>query len=305
MIFPYLDLFLKNYAVSNHHYITSKFTQLGEWMDQRQITLSTLTKIQMAEFLLTVVNDMKIRKKTKGKYKSTYNKYFKMLRDYNLIKDSPIPESEIKFTDYISDKVAKKHLIPELRLADVEQLIAHAKRANKRMYVFLVLLAYNGMRPSELRSLKLNLINFNTKAIISGVVPGCQKEFLCIYFIPDKFIPYLMNYITELKALYRDPEYLFEEPTSKKGFISEKSVASDLRKYRDVLQLNCKVNPHSFRGMLNFERFISTHSNDALMAILLNQIPKGTNAEFYLKQLHDDIKERRHFWVEFTPDIKI
>jgi site-specific recombinase XerD len=305
MIFPLIEEFYECYSERARRYLQTKMQVFGIWLDKKKTSIYDLSPIEMRQFLEKEINSMQVRAITKHKFAQAYSAYFEFCIENGILEKSPFPKiPAIRFEDHISDKLAKKALKPLLYEDAINKLIAHAWANNKRMYVFLVLLAHNGIRCSELRSLKLDLIDLNINAFGSGIIPGAMKKLLCLYFIPDSFAMYLRNYIEELKRLYTNPEFLFFEPTSEEHFISERSVCRDLWKYAEDEKLNCKVNPHSFRDCLNSIR-LNMDCPDSVMAILLNQEPKGTNAGHYLKLLSTNILERRKWWVRFTPTFRI
>lgn len=303
MILLGLDIFLEDYSEKNQKYYTAQLHEFRKFLEGKGIaSLTDIKKIDVKEFC-SYINKKKLRETTKSKRYQTIILYVKFLTEYEYI-DSNITIKKPNFTDHISDPQLKKMKLGLIQNEGIIELIRHAKKVNFEMYIILSLLSHNGMRISELLSLKISNIDPNNRILVSGLEINASKESICYYFIPPKLIPDLREYINSLMQKFRDPIYLFPGDT-KSGYLSRQNVSRNIAKYKNYLVskniiTDCLVNPHVFRKTLNFER-LQMGCNDSVMALLLNQTPKGTNARYYL-DMFKDITIRRNFWDKFTPD---
>lgn len=307
MILPNIDDFLSGYK-------TEKLRK--EYARQLSIFRSYLEKIEnlksfnevkrihVLRYCNNYINKKKWRKSYKSKRYQTIQQYLKFLFEYETIPERLHLTKKPNFNDYVSDMVLNRMTLPLPTNEDIKQLLSHAKKHNFKSYIAMALLAHNGMRISELISIKLSHINLQERTITSGLEEIDSKESVCFYFIPEKLIPDLEEYIDDLTSQYRDPIYLFPGNTQT-GYCTKHNINRNFKKYRDILVKNkkindCKVNPHCFRKKINHDR-LAMNCPYPLMAILLNQEPEGVNAQNYLDEVRHNIKVRYTYWKKYTP----
>jgi site-specific recombinase XerD len=304
MIISGEEEFLADYCAKNKKYYHDILIMFKEYLEDHQVgSLQDMERIHVKGFS-SFLNTKEWRKSTKNKRFNVIMLYLKFLHEYNFI-NKLLTIKRPNFSDFVSDKVAKKlsRSLPDRNT--ILQILAHAKKVHRKMYVLLVLLVHNGMRISELVSIKLSNVNLEERLLVTGLEKEHAKESICYYFIPAKFVIYLSNYIAELKVEYKDPIFLFPGSDSQRH-LTITNAARNIAKYCNLLLVQnkialCNANPHSFRHALNYER-LKLGCNDSLLAILLNQVPKGSNAIYYLEMVKNNINIRKEFWEKFTPD---
>jgi hypothetical protein len=138
--------------------------------------------------------------------------------------------------------------------------------------------------------------------IITGTEKNNRKRGQAIYFLPKR-LEKSLEWKLYLKQIHYLPEpiYLFQTTQFPPGYISQKGISKNLKKYEQKLGLGTLVNPHIFRDVLNEIR-MDQGCDPALREILINQVSKGTNAKHYLKKCKQ-IQNRFDYWEKFTPDI--
>ena len=301
MIFPLVELFLSDYSEKAAKYGFKRLNDFKTFLESLGVeNIENIEKIHLTRFGREFVNNLNMLGKTKSKYFGIAKKYLKFLSDNDIIKNS-LDVSPPRWTDWIDpDKPQENKINPSEE--DIIKLLKHSFRVNPRMFIYIALMAHNGMRDSECRSIRLHNIDLENRTIISGVIENHAKKGICYYYIPDKLVPHLKRYIDDLKTEFNNPVSLFHSKGETDDFLSKRSIDRNLVKYKEVLKLNCAVNTHVFRHSLNWFRFTKKCDN-ALMAILLNQKPEGTNAKFYLKQLKENPGIRYDWWKEYTWDL--
>jgi site-specific recombinase XerD len=299
MIFNEINLFLSDYCLKNQKYGFKILTDFRKYLETLGVTqIFDVQKLYITKYLREVVDKKEIRAKVKKKYAQFILRYFKFLLDNDLIQ-TDITVSMPKFTDYVSEKTIKNAQTRIMEKEELIKLIQHAQKVNPQIFIYLIIIVHNGMRPSECISIKLKNINFEKKQIITGVVDDFAKEGVAYYSMHEDMIPYIKKHIEWLHETYNSPEYLFHSPQSQNKFISTSSIRRDMQKYKEILKFTCKTNPHSFRHIINLDRK-RRGCDDSLMAILLNQTPKGTNAQYYLEEIKKRPDLRYEFWKKFT-----
>ncbi len=101
-----------------------------------------------------------------------------------------------------------------------------------------------------------------------------------VYFFPKFFVPYLREWIQELKLEKPNTTYLFEY---KGNSLNPKTIREHLREIKKQHGFTCKMNPHAFRDLINSERF-DTKMKEKYRFLLLNQTPTNINTKHYLKK---------------------
>lgn len=289
MILEGIEDFLEAKSDKNQKYNRLQLNRLRNFLveEQKLKSFSDVEKIHIRRFLTRFVNEQEWRKKTKNKVKEIVNAYVEYLKEYDLIeKDLKIKE-KIKFQDHISPLVQKKLVTPNPRKNDIIQIIKHAKKTNEKMYILYSLLATNGMRRSELLSIRLENINLDERFFLTGVVQDAQKTGYVYYFIHKKLLPDFRNYYqkithyyrmleiemdeleglddivsiaryNEIKNKFKKGKFLFPGDT-KTGYYTGQNLSTNLENYIECLYAegkvnNCKKNTHACRHALNHYR---------------------------------------------------
>jgi len=304
MILPGRNEFLANYTEKNRKYYIKILTRFRIYLQSVGLkSFSSVKRIHLRNFFIEL-NKEQWRKSTKEKKFQCINLYVKFLFEYDYL-DHQLSIKKPKFTDYISKQILSQLSLKLPSPQDIKFLLEHAKKVHEKMFILMGLLVHNGMRISECVSILIENVDLNNRTIISGLLKNAAKEGFCYYFIPKKLVNPLQNYILELKRIYRNPVFLFPGKT-RTGYITTQNASRNIKKYSEILIKlgkiqRSKVNSHAFRHALNHER-LKMGCNDSLMAILLNQVPRGTNAIYYLEMVKNDLNTRKIYWDQFTPD---
>lgn len=293
------QLYLEKYCEVNQKMNFKRLIAFKQFLEKEGLTsLEEVRRIHLTKYFANEINKQKKRNVTKSRIFSMISNYMKFLFENDLISQE-IKISKPKFTDDLSERTINRAKTPYPTEEEIVKLLQHSYKVNYRIFIYLSIIAHNGMRDSECRTIMLDQINLEKRVIISGLVEKAAKEGLVIYYIPDAAIPFLTDYISDLKKTYNNPVYLFHEPKSESGYMSYKAVYKALMKYKRILKLDCKFNTHVFRHTLNHYRTIMK-CDDSLKAILLNQEPEGTNAKYYMDILQNNPNDRYRFWKEYT-----
>ncbi len=124
--------------------------------------------------------------------------------------------------------------------AEVSRILESCRNTKEKLLVEL--LAYTGVRVSELCSIRVSDIDLENKSLKIRGGKG-DKDRLVIF--SDKIIPDLKKYIMELKERKGKVEFLF--PTAKSRKISPVTVERIVRSLAKKAGINKKVTPHVLR----------------------------------------------------------
>ena len=317
MIWPLLSEFLNRYSEKTKRTYQKRFEEFQKFIGSLDIQkISDVKKMHIEEYARKIVETKLMRKDTKDRHYSLVKQYFTYLFENDILKKPLKLQSSWKFSDFIKTEIIERNSKPLPDIQDMKKLLLHAKKANTRMFIFLAILFQNGMRPGECRSIRLeNIREIKTKIrregkmediefsyIITGIEKNNMKRGQAIYFLPKRLKKSLewKLYLTQVNY-FQEPIYLFQTTQFPPGYISQKGISKNLKKYESKLELGTLVNPHIFRDVLNEIR-MDEGCDPALREILINQVSKGTNAKHYLKKCKQ-IQNRFDYWEKFTPDI--
>ncbi|MGC8546629.1 MAG: site-specific tyrosine recombinase/integron integrase [Thermoplasmata archaeon] len=123
---------------------------------------------------------------------------------------------------------------------EVSKILDSCRNSKEKLIVEL--LAYTGVRVSELCSIRVNDIDLENKSLKIRGGKG-DKDRLVIF--SDKIVPDLKIYIMEIKERRGKSEFLF--PTAKSRKISPVTVERIIRNLAKRAGINKKVTPHVLR----------------------------------------------------------
>ncbi len=132
-------------------------------------------------------------------------------------------------------KALPKYLTEE----EIGAMLSKAKERSLRDYIVLGLLAYTGMRVSELCNLNLEDLELEKRVIHIRGGKGKKDR---IVILPEHFVRHLKNYVDSLEANF-GPLL----PSRKGGRISPRSVQRIVKKYAELAGIKKKVTPHVLR----------------------------------------------------------
>jgi len=174
---------------------------------------------------------------------SALRSYFKYLvdMDYNV----PVPPEVIKLI-----KTERKHL----RVAEFEEIVKliespmrfeKNKKIALRNHAMLEILFATGMRISELLNLKVGQIDKKGRIFIRG--KGKKERFV---YLTDRARRHLDNYLEareELLSPFLFVPYRGKNVHQKNKKISANYLQEKVKRYRELLDLNIPISPHSIR----------------------------------------------------------
>jgi len=305
MKWPYLNEYLNRLSEKTKKTYRTRFDEFKKFINTNipgSNNISDIKKMHIEDYARKIVEPKLMRKDTKDRHYSLIKQYFQYLFDNDKLKKPLKLKSSWNFSDYIKPEILERNSKPLPDITDMKKLLLHAKKANPLMFMFLAILFTNGMRPGECRSIRLeNIKKIKTKIrregkmedieftyIITGVEENNMKRGQAIYFLPKRLEKSLewKFYLSQVNY-FQEPTYLFQTTQFPPGYISQKGISKNLKKYEGKLELGTLVNPHIFRDVLNEYR-MDAKCDPALREILINQVSKGTNA---------------NYWEKFTPDI--
>lgn len=312
---PLREQFMNQYSEKSKRTYRGRFMHFVKYIESLGIRrMQDVKKMHIEQWAKEVVEPEQFRKETKNRHYSLIRQYFEYLADNDVIESRLKLKMRWEFTDFISQEIIERDakVIPEI--FDIVKLLQHAKKINPRMYIYLVLMATNGPRDSEIRSIKLEDIHdidaeirteqgikqIHFTYFTSGMVEEHMKKGQVIYFVHPNLRESLeWKLYWKQIHFYHSPEFLFQTANSSQ-FITYKSTSRNIRKYAAKINLsNLRWSTHIFRNVLNESR-MHQGVDPALRAILLNQQTKEVNASHYLKKCRQ-IQNRYLYWLNSQP----
>lgn len=143
----------------------------------------------------------------------------------------------------------------------------------------ILMLAYTGIRVSELVALDINDIDIKEGTFIVTRKGGNQE----LMYLSDEIIPYLSDFLDDRKLVldvkieYRDALFL----SSQKNRISTRQVGTIVNKYASYIGLT-NISPHSLRRSFGMA-FYNQSKDIQLTADILGHSTTETTRKFYAK----------------------
>lgn len=319
---PYQVEFLSRLNASTQRTYGPHLEFFSLFLRRNGCTLESLTK-RAVDLLIREIDKLNITAATKRKYLQTISSYLNFLFENELIPERirvPRP-SQTHFLDVRSNQLIKQDALRPPTIGEMRKILQYARSSRLRNYIALSILFINGMRASELLSIRLSniihlegqindkgrLVNVSTYLIKTGIEEGARKTGTSYYFIPPNFynsaeFQQYLSHREKLIDFYGDrSDYLFYSPTSQSGYLSTKTLRQYMQKIKKKLpELNpVRLNLHIFRDVIN-EMRMERGCPQTIMEILLNHSPTGTNARYYLKKLKNPLW-RYYYFAKYTP----
>lgn len=213
---------IKSYILHIKHYM--KF-----YDDSYGSELKQLYRQNILDYKSYLLNIERVNAKTINAKLSALIKFNEFLIDNKIQNDIVVSKKDnIK----IQNEVAS---LATVSLSDVEQFRQNVlENEGNRNYAIVTIMAYAGLRISEVLALKMNDINFTSQELIVKDGKGNKQR---IVFIGDKIINSIKEYIKKRKAT--EEEYLFI--SNKDNKIDRTVINKMFNKYSD------KITPHTLR----------------------------------------------------------
>lgn len=264
------------------------------------------------EFFKEDINQRNIMRESKSKWRNFLNSYYNYVKE---IKEklegvpfiNPIPS--INLVDFEEKEISIEDLEQQeevLSYPIAEKILTYLFFTRKRLFVIVSLLLYSGARISEIMHLEIENIDFEERYFYTKIKSKKSLNRWGLYFFPEFFVPHLRTWIEDIKQQYNNPRYLFQYGQS---HLTDKSPRMHLRNVKNILGLNCKMNPHAFRDLINTARF-EKGLNTKFRSLLLNQLPKNVNVKHYLKKYRKreellKIYDQTFPFPEFKPEFTL
>lgn len=187
----------------------------------------------------------------------------------------------------------------------IEKLLDHAYKCNRRDYVLFLLLARTGMRIEECLSIRIEDIHFDERYLLTGIEQTCQKSSrylgsaLEVVFSPE-VAAMLQDYVAFLN---RESGFLFASHGDK-GFLSQTCIRRRLINiYRKIVGV--KFTCHWFRHTLITARKMTFDGENGTIKIadweseiIMNHIPTSVENKVYLEK---PVEFKRDLYDRYDP----
>lgn len=170
-----------------------------------------------------------------------------------------------------------KTIDDDVNIENNRKLLFH-KRVKFRDYIIVLLLAYTGIRVSELIQLDVSDINVDKEAMVVTRKGGNQERI----YLPETVLSPIADYMLERKKLnnvkqeYKNALFLSQHGNR----IDAQTIRYMLSKYKDRSGLDIKITPHTFRRSFGME-FYNKTKDMYLTAQQLGHTSAETTRKFY------------------------
>lgn len=236
----------------------------------------------------------------KGKCRklATIHKFFSYLYNNELIKNNIASKINIKTHSNreIKDRLSKEQIetflstIVDDKNIESEKKYAFHQKVRFRDYIIVLILAYTGIRISELIQLDIDDVLVSKQHSKFGslkvIRKGGNKEEI---ILPDIILEDIKNYLDERTKIttvdYNSKNALFLSLQKKR--INDRTVRNMLEKYRIRCNIPFKITPHVFRRSFGTEHY-NQYKDMYLTANVLGHRSAETTRKYYA-----DISESR------------
>jgi integrase len=337
-----LDAFLDRYkSETNRSSVRNKLIFFSIWINQfygidinpstvkeviesqEFISLDDQSKVRVEElikYFKYVIDKKEVYRSTKRSERSKLNSYFDFIEKYKLKFErdksfiNPVPSKD--FFSFSDKKMTLKDIEKreEILTYDiVENVLNRLFFTDKRLFIIVSLLLYTGARISEIISIKLENIDYEERFFMNEIKG--EKDRVGIYFFPKFFIQSLKDYIFKIVEVeYPNTKYLFPSRYKRYSYgqdnhLTITKIEKDLRDLRKLMNIKSNINPHSFRDLINSERF-DTEMKEKYRFLLLNHTPPNVNVMSYLKNYKLRMKLQKKYdqffpFPKFNPKINL
>lgn len=275
-----LEAFLQNLIISRRlsdntvSAYKSDVSHFLAFLEQQNITSATdekLNPLLLQDYLAKLREDALKKNSFSRKY-SSINAFFKFLLEESLIAQNPLrktskPKTEKTIPETLDFKIIEEFIRLDLNRQESNTIITKAKKTKNDKQkilkdVFVIFLAYSGLRVSEVCSLKIKEIqHIIEKILIKKNNPECifdetsvlfqikgkgQKERLVPFFLQN--LDYLEKYLSAKELMQgKKSEYLFPSKTAKHKHITRRYIFKILNIFATQFHKGINIHPHLFR----------------------------------------------------------
>jgi len=251
--FDYLTNYTRTYTTTTGKTVKQKFSNSAQGKSRKLATLRRL-------FHYLFVNDH-------------------ITKDVTQAIEIKVP-SKVKISNRLSPDEMNRlfsTIMDDLKIENERQAKFHQK-VKFRDYIMVLLLAYTGIRVSELVQLDIDDIHLKRKRLIVLRKGGDEQEIT----MPERIIDDIQDYVTERKKntdVEKDSQNALFLSLHKKR-IDPKTVRVMLEKYRQRSGIEIKITPHVFRRTFGTNHY-NTYKDMYLTAQVLGHDSAETTRKFY------------------------
>lgn len=304
-LIPYWEEFHENFSISSipAYYLELVRFALWCWRHGRKTVIDADGR-DCLKYFKSKINKRDVLKSSKKRAYHFISSYYTHLKDFLAVFEkrefnNPIPRTLVKFdgkTSVLDDLEQEFELIS---MKDIERIVKQFYFARSSMYyIFICMIIYGGPRVRELAQVKIENISLKNRWYLTEVKSQKSNKRIGIYFFPGFFVNELQDYINLLKINHPEPKFLF--PNAKaNGFITPRSIESNLKYVKEQLGIRALAYPHIFRDFLNSRRE-ERGATQLQRKFLLNQKNPDVNINSYLKKYKNRVK-LRNYYDKFNP----
>ena len=305
-LIPYWKEYSENFSVSSIKGIYLELVKfaLWNWRHGRK-TLIEVDGRDCIKYFKSKINRRDVLKSSKKRVYHFISSYYTHLKDFLEVFEkrefnNPIPRTLIKFegkTSVLDDLEQEFELIS---MKDIERIVKQFYFARSSMYyIFICLIIYGGPRVRELAQVKIENISLKNRWYLTEVKSQKSNKRIGIYFFPGFFVSELQDYINLLEIEHPETKFLFPSSNKTKGFISPRTIESNLKQVKEQLGIRALTHPHIFRDFLNSRRE-ERGATQIQRKFLLNQKNPDVNINSYLKK-YKNREILRNYYDKFNP----
>jgi integrase/recombinase XerC len=260
-------------------YISEK--DIWHFLDYLTFYKKTFVRKDGKEYTQTFTNTKQGKAR---KLASLHTLYEYLGRKYKIHDPTKFVEIEIKKKRQIKDRLDNDEInrfvdiiINDVNIENERKLKFH-QRIKYRDLTILLLLAFTGIRISELVQLDINDISIKDEAMVVTRKGGNQEKL----YVPEEIIPAMKEYISQRKLVldveneYKDALFL----SNQKRRIDPKTVRYMLKKYAKRANIPITVTPHTLRRTFA-TKLLEIYGNIELVAQQLGHSSVETTRRFY------------------------
>ena len=283
---PYFDGFMDRYSDSHWNHKRNQILRFTLYIEEKM--KKGLLEVNVNDVLsyFNMIENEDLTRSSKNKWRHIINAYFKYVKEIqekieNKPFINPVPSMNLfNFTEKTMDIEELEKEEDLLTYPIVEKVLKYLFITRPKYFILICLILYSGARIMEVCRIELKNIDYQERFFYTKVKSKKNLNRWGIYFYPEFFVPFLRIWIDKLKIEKPAAKFLFQ---SYNGHISPNTVRKHLRNVKDELNLTCRLNPHSFRNLINEERF-DTYLSEKFRFLLLNQTPPNVNVKSYIKK---------------------
>lgn len=288
---PLLDDFLLNLKVNNYSLETiynyeRDLKVFGDFLSDNRLDFAKLTKHDMLNYkaMLTSIDrktainkdeaHVKLNAYSINRMLSVLRSYFKYLIEMDF--PAPLPPDVIKMIKTVKKKAQVAELTEFIKIIEFPSRFEKKPEIALRNRAIMEVLFSTGLRISELVNLKITQIDGEGRIFVLG--KGKKERFVYLTPRANKHLQSYLNIRTD-SSPYAFIPYRGSNADDKDKKISTNYVESKIKQYREVLDINIPISPHSLRH--GFATYLAeSGANPAAIQVLLGHESLDTTTRY-------------------------